>query len=225
MRRLITRWNRLPKFVEREFREFLTCGVLAHGFARLRCGVCAVERLVPFSCKGRGFCPSCGGRRMTEAAARLVEDVLPRVPARQWVLSLPHRLRYHLAWDHNLARAVLGVFVRVLLAFQRRRTRQRGIRGGHSGSVTIILRSENGAHGARGLDRARQPQAPATPGTGQHVDVLTRPVRRGTRDPGSSRGSPYVVAFRLSRPLFRGTAKTPSTTPARINLTNGHNGA
>jgi|SRR5712691_644340 len=99
MRRLITRWNRLPKFVEREFREFLTCGVLAHGFARLRCDVCAVERLVPFSCKGRGFCPSCGGRRMTEAAARLVEDVLPRVPARQWVLSLPHRLRYHLAWD------------------------------------------------------------------------------------------------------------------------------
>lgn len=58
----------LPWFVEREFRDFLTCGVLAHGFARLRCEACAVERLVPFSCKGRGFCPSCGGRRMTERA-------------------------------------------------------------------------------------------------------------------------------------------------------------
>jgi hypothetical protein len=58
---------------------------------------------------------------MTESAARLVDEVLPRVPTRQWVLSLPHRLRYHLAWDHNFARAVLGVFVRVLLAFQRRR--------------------------------------------------------------------------------------------------------
>ena len=57
---------RLPKFVEQVFRDFLTCGVLAHGFARLRCGDCASERLVPFSCKGRGFCPSCGGRRMTE---------------------------------------------------------------------------------------------------------------------------------------------------------------
>ena len=56
------------------------CGVLAHGFARLRCTDCALERLVPFSCKGRGFCPSCGGRRMTEAAAHLVEVVLPRVP-------------------------------------------------------------------------------------------------------------------------------------------------
>jgi len=27
----------LPRFVEQEFREFLTCGILAHGFARLRC--------------------------------------------------------------------------------------------------------------------------------------------------------------------------------------------
>jgi hypothetical protein len=90
--------HRLPKFVEQEFRDFLTCGVLAHGFARLRCGDCAFERLVPFSCKGRGFCPSCGGRRMTECAARLVDGILPHVPVRQWVLSLPHRLRYLLAW-------------------------------------------------------------------------------------------------------------------------------
>jgi hypothetical protein len=74
---------RLPEFIAREFREFLACGVLAHGFARVRCGHCAFERLVPFSCKGRGFCPSCGGRRMTERAARLVDEVLPVVPVRQ----------------------------------------------------------------------------------------------------------------------------------------------
>ena len=66
--------SRLPAFVEEEFRDFLTCGVLARGFARLRCGDCAFERLVPFSCNGRGFCPSCGGRRMTEWAARLVAE-------------------------------------------------------------------------------------------------------------------------------------------------------
>src|SRR5262245_5455801 len=111
----------LPDFVEQEFRNFLTCGVLAHGFARLRCTDCALERLVPFSCKGRGFCPSCGGRRMTESAARLVDEVLPRVPVRQWVLSLPYRLRYLLAWDHALARAVVAVYVRVLLGFHRHR--------------------------------------------------------------------------------------------------------
>jgi hypothetical protein len=61
----------LPRFVEQEFRQFLTCGVLAHGFARVRCERCTFERLVPFSCKGRGFCPSCGGRRMTERPAHL----------------------------------------------------------------------------------------------------------------------------------------------------------
>ena len=62
----------LPRFVEREFREFLTCGALSRGFARVRCESCAFERLVPFSCKRRGFCPSCGGRRMAEQAAHLV---------------------------------------------------------------------------------------------------------------------------------------------------------
>ena len=71
----------LPRFVEEEFRAFLRCGVLAHGFARLRCDGCGLDRLLPFSCKRRGFCPSCGGRRMTERAAHLVDAVLPWVPA------------------------------------------------------------------------------------------------------------------------------------------------
>src|SRR5437016_7656649 len=136
----------VPHFVEKELREFLTCGVLARGFARVRCGDCAFERLVPFSCKGRGFCPSCGGRRMTEYAARLVDGVLPRVPVRQWVLSLPHRLRYLLAWDHALSRAVLAVYVRVLLGFQRRRARRHGISDGRSGCVTVIQRFGGGLH-------------------------------------------------------------------------------
>jgi len=136
--------SRLPAFVEQEFRDFLACGVLERGFARLRCGECAFERLVPFSCKGRGFCPSCGGRRMTECAARLVDDVLPRVPVRQWVLSVPHRLRYLLAWDHSLSRAVLGVYARVLLGFHRQRARRHGLRDGRSGCVTVIQRFGGG---------------------------------------------------------------------------------
>ena len=89
-------------FVKREFQRFVRCGVLAHGFARFRCTGCGTDRLVAFSCKGRGFCPRCGGRRMTERAAHLIDHVLPRVPVRQWVLSLPFELRYRLAWDHEL---------------------------------------------------------------------------------------------------------------------------
>ena len=130
----------LPRFVEQEFRDFLRCGVLAQGFTRLRCPECAFERLVPFSCKRRGFCPNWRGRRMAEHAAYLVDEVLPQVPVRQWVLTLPYRVRYRLAWDHALCRAVLGVYARVLLAFYARSAHAQGIRDGQTGTVTVIQR-------------------------------------------------------------------------------------
>jgi len=69
----------LPTFVGGEFRKFLRCGVLAHGFVRIRCGDCAFERLLPFSCKGRGFCPSCGGRRMAERVRRVIRRLRRRL--------------------------------------------------------------------------------------------------------------------------------------------------
>jgi ribosomal protein S27E len=83
-----------PRFVEQELRAYLRCGLLAHGFLRLHCDDCGHDRLVAFSCKRRGFCPSCGGRRMADTAAHLVDRVLPPVSIRQWVLTLPYPLRY-----------------------------------------------------------------------------------------------------------------------------------
>jgi len=130
----------LPRFIEEEFRGFLRCGFLAGGFARFHCGRCELDRLVPLSCKGRAVCPSCGGRRMAERAAHLVDDVFPIVQVRQWVLSLPHCLRYVLAWDHALCRAVSGVFVRAVLGLLRRRARQAGVPGGRGGAVAIVQR-------------------------------------------------------------------------------------
>ena len=129
-----------PLFVKREFQRFARCGVLAHGFARFRCTGCGTDRLVAFSCKGRGFCPSCGGRRMMERAAHLIDHVLPGAPVRQWVLSLPFELRYRLAWDHALCRAVLAVYTRALLGFYRKRAEAAGQRDGRSGTVTVIQR-------------------------------------------------------------------------------------
>jgi hypothetical protein len=111
----------VPRFVERELRAYLECGILAHGFLRLHCDACHLDRLVPFSCKRRSFCPSCGGRRMADTAAHLVNCVLPEVPIRQWVLTLPYRLRYRCAYDATLASQVLGAFVRSLFAALRRR--------------------------------------------------------------------------------------------------------
>jgi hypothetical protein len=59
---------------------------VARGVARFQCGGCKREILVVFSCKGRGFCPSCCGRRMCELAAHVVDGVLGGLPLRQWVL-------------------------------------------------------------------------------------------------------------------------------------------
>ena len=65
---------------------------------------------------------------MAERAAHLVDHVFPRVPVRQWVLSLPYRLRYRLAWDHALCRAVVGRTMRAILGFHRRRARSEVVR-------------------------------------------------------------------------------------------------
>jgi Putative transposase/Transposase zinc-binding domain len=130
----------LPRFVEEEFREFLGCGCLAGGFARFRCGDCGLDRLVPFSCKARACCASCGGRRMAERAAHLVDHVFPTVPVRQWVLTLPHFLRYRLAWDHDLCRNLVGVAMRAVLGFLRHAAREAGIEDGRGGAVALIQR-------------------------------------------------------------------------------------
>src|SRR5438093_8625907 len=102
----------VPLFVEREFRSFLDCGILAHGFLRLHCDSCGHDRILPFSCKRRGWCPSCGGRKMADTAAHLVDCVFPWVPVRQWVLSLPFKLRYLMAYDSDLMADILNIFVR-----------------------------------------------------------------------------------------------------------------
>ena len=83
--------------VERELRSYLTCGILCFGFGRARCASCGQGFVVAFSCKGRGVCPSCNGRRMAQTAAHLVDRVIPPVPVRQWVVSVPKRLRGFLA--------------------------------------------------------------------------------------------------------------------------------
>jgi len=129
-----------PRFVEREFEKFLACGLLCHGFVRVRCGDCGDERLVAFSCKTRGFCPSCTSRRMTSTAAHLVDRVLPTAPYRQWVLSLPRQVRFLLARDHGLLGELVGIFLRKVFAWQRRRARSQGIAKPHTGAVTFVQR-------------------------------------------------------------------------------------
>ncbi len=122
-----------------EFAAYLKCGRLEEGFLRLRCERCHAEKLVAFSCKKRGFCPSCGARRMAETAALLADEVLPERPLRQWVLSLPHALRFLLATDSQALTLVLGVVYRTISDHLLRKaglTRTTG----KTGAVTLVQR-------------------------------------------------------------------------------------
>jgi hypothetical protein len=103
-----------PAYVEQAFRKYLECGIFAHGLARARCADCGHDFLVAFSCKGRGVCPSCTTRRMAETAAHLADHIFPRLPVRQWVLSVPKRLRYFLQNDPKALNTALLIFLRVI---------------------------------------------------------------------------------------------------------------
>jgi hypothetical protein len=130
----------LPRHLEHSFRRYLACGVLARGFARVRCAACHYEVLVPFSCKTRGLCPSCDGRRMADTAAHLLDRLLPVAGYRQWTLSFPRWLRIRLLRDPTLVSELLTAFVRIVFGFHRRRARDLGIGLGHAGAVTGVQR-------------------------------------------------------------------------------------
>ena len=134
----------LPSFVRKELEGYLDCGLLCRGFAVLACQSCKERRLVALSCKSRGFCPSCLGRRMAQTAFNLLDHVLPRVPLRQWVLTLPHELRPRLAYDRNLLANVGRIFVSSVLGFYQRRIARAGKkRDGKSGAVLVVQRTSS----------------------------------------------------------------------------------
>lgn len=131
----------LPRFVVRELRDFLQCGVLSAGFCRVFCPACKSDALVAFSCKHRGFCPSCGSRRMADTAAWLVDRVFPDdVPVRQWVLSLPYPIRFLCAFDPEVARGVRSILIRAVSSFYVRNARQRGIENTKAAAVAFQQR-------------------------------------------------------------------------------------
>ena len=129
----------LPHHVRREFDEYLKCGRLEHGFLRVRCDTCHFERLVAFSCKRRGFCPSCGARRMAETAALLADEVFPDVPLRQWVISFPFPLRYLFAAHPQAMGKVLGIVYRAISTHLINKAGYR-LKDGATGAVTLIQR-------------------------------------------------------------------------------------
>ena len=161
---------------------------------------------------------------MAERAAHLVDHVFPVVPVRQWVLSLPHRLRYVLALDHALCRAVSGIFVRAVLRDLRRRARQAGVPGGRGGAVAIIQRLRVGAQSKRPYPRARARRRvrrgggrlrfhEAEPPTDEDMDRLRGTIDRRVhhllsrrREPGDVDDGSPVDPWQEGAPVLAGIA-------------------
>ena len=82
--------------------KYNQCGDFHYGFARIRCKECGAEYLRAFSCKCRGFCPSCSKRKSLDLAIFLEEELFRPVPHRHWVWSVPKMLRLHFLHHRKL---------------------------------------------------------------------------------------------------------------------------
>jgi len=152
--------------VQRTLYDSLQCGILAHGFLRLGCDTCHKELLLAFSCKRRGFGPSCAGRRMAQTVAHLVEQVIPWGPTRPWVVSVPIPLRYWMAASQELTVQVHTIMRTTIGQYYVNQAVARGVPRAQvqPGSVTLAVgtslrccgpaRAAGVARGVRGCGRA-----------------------------------------------------------------------
>jgi hypothetical protein len=127
----------LPRYVLQAFERYLLCGDFSQGFLRCHCDGCQHDVLVPFSCKQRGLCPSCGARRMCDEGASITDRVLPSVPIRPWVLSLPFELRGLAALKPDVLTALGRIFAEEIA---RTTKRLAGVGGTETGAVSFPQR-------------------------------------------------------------------------------------
>jgi hypothetical protein len=133
----------LPFHVAREFEEFQKCGVLEHGLIRVKCTQCRHEKILGFSCKRRGFCASCAGKRMVESGVFLSEAVFPgNAPVRQWVVSVPIPLRYWMSVNSELMGQVNSIITRAIGAHYKKSVRNFLLEGEElqTAAVSVIQR-------------------------------------------------------------------------------------
>jgi hypothetical protein len=130
----------LPRYVEDELRAYLKCGLFLEGFVRAHCDTCGHDLLIAFSCKSRTTCPSCAGRRMANTAAAVVDRVLPDVPVRQYVLSLPFDVRRLAAFKADMTTALERIFVETIFASYRAAAKRAGLKDAQCGAVSFVQR-------------------------------------------------------------------------------------
>ena len=106
--------------VQEVVERYLDCGNPRSGFARIRCPDCRAEHLLTFSCKTRGFCPSCHAKRLEEWGEWVRETLLLEVPHRQVVFTIPKTLRIFFKFRRRLLGELCRSAVKTLTVYLER---------------------------------------------------------------------------------------------------------
>ncbi|MBM3701039.1 MAG: hypothetical protein FJW68_09045 [Actinobacteria bacterium] len=99
--------------------QYLDCGILANGFASVKCRNCKHEFLLAFSCKRRNFCPSCHAKRTVAFGEFACSNVLKKVPHRHFVFSIPKIIRIYFLFDRALLKELARIAWQVLSCYRR----------------------------------------------------------------------------------------------------------
>jgi len=107
----------LRPIIKEVVERYLDCGNPRCGFARIRCPDCHAEHLLMFSCRTRGFCPSCHSKRLEEWGEWMREELLMDVPHRQVVFTIPKMLRIFFRYKRRLLGDLCQAAVHALLKY------------------------------------------------------------------------------------------------------------
>ncbi len=160
--------------------RFLECGVLEAGFARVRCDECKAEFLLAFSCKCRYFCPTCHAKRLALWCLWLKDELLAPVPHRQFVFSLPKRLRPYFLWRRRLLGDLARITAATTTAFVRATLGETDLSVGIALSIQThgsLLNWQPHIH-ALVTDGGFRPDGTFVPMPAHTTDVLTEALRR-----------------------------------------------
>ena len=134
-RRFSQKYGYLRSHIEKVIYQYLDCGILHNGFARIRCGSCGHENILAFSCKRRHFCPSCHAKRCVEFGEFLCKSILKKVPHRHFVFSIPKILRKYFLFDRNLLKNLSRISWETVKDYYRGTCRKDG---GSPAAVSVI---------------------------------------------------------------------------------------
>ncbi len=151
---------------------------------------------------------------MANTAAAIVDRVLPDVPVRQYVLSLPYELRRLAAFKADVLTALGRIFVETIFASYRAAAKRTGLKDAQCGAVSFVQRfgsslNLNVHYHVVVLDGVftREPEAgvvfhPSPPPTHDELDQ-NRPTR--TEASAGLAAAPWAPGRTTSRrPLERG---------------------